>query len=542
MKYLKITLFLTVLILSIFLRFYNLDKVPPGLNADETSLGYDSYSILLTGKDQYGKAFPIFFRSFGAYQSPLYAYLTIIPISIFGLSIFSVRFLSALAGAITVIITFVIVYKYTQIKAIKYWQALIVSFVLSLLPWSIFFSRTAVEANIGLFLVVLATYFLLNSLQKPSFFVIASILLGISTYAYQSQRLGSVLLILGFIFTFTKELKSKKIIIIGLIIFFIIQIPQFFLINTQAGMRRFNQVNYFSQDYFDQNGGNLKSIPFGYQIYMVNEFSSHYLAYFSPRNLFSDPDPQEVRSIPDLSVFYGWMFIPFLFGIKVFWDKRKEPFIKTMLLIMATSTVPAALTREPFYTLRVLPLLWILSIMISLGGYKILQKLRLNSLRIFLMLIVLVLSIASLITNYFILLKYERGLEYGYPYIELAKKSEELKSKKFIVDLGRQDQSYIWFAFFNKYDPYKLQEQGKEVLNNYYNASNFDGKRIIGNIKTGDIWEEGDCANHIIVGDTLAISEADIKNHGLSLEFSIPDLTGKTKLKAYSARTQQKCY
>ncbi len=555
MKYLKIILFLAVLTLSIFLRFYNLDKVPPGLNADETSLGYDAYSILLTGKDQYGKTFPIFLRSFGAYQSPLYAYLTIIPISIFGLSIFSVRFLSALVGVMTVIVSFIIAYKYTQIKAIKFWQALIISFVLSLLPWSIFFSRTAVEANLGLFLVVLSTYFLLSSLQKPSFFVIASILLGISTYAYQSQRLGSILFLLGFILIFLKKFRSKeKIILIGLSTFFIIQIPQLLLINTQAGMRRLNQVNYFSQDYFVQNavdlksipyGVDLKSIPLGHGIYILNEFSSRYIAYFSPKNLFSDPDPQQIRSIPDLSVFYGWMFIPFLFGLTVCWERRKEPLFKMMFLIMVTSAVPAALTREPFYTLRVLPLLWILSIMISLGGYKILQKLRFNFLRIFLLLIVLILSISSLITSYFILLKYERGSEYGFPYIELSKKTQEFSSKKFIVDLARRDQSYIWFAFFNKYDPHKLQEQGKTVLTDYYNSSDFTGNRIIDNVElTTNIWEpeQDPCMSNIIVGDFLSVSEADIKNHGLSLEFSIPDLTGKAKLKAYSFKPQQKCY
>src|SRR3990167_8016256 len=98
MRYLKIILFLAVLILSIFLRFYNLDNIPAGFNTDEASLGYDAYSILLTGKDQYGKAFPIFLRSFGAYQSPLYAYLTTLPVFLLGLSIFSVRFLSALFG------------------------------------------------------------------------------------------------------------------------------------------------------------------------------------------------------------------------------------------------------------------------------------------------------------------------------------------------------------------------------------------------------------------------------------------------------------
>lgn len=543
MKTIKIILFVAVLIISIFLRFYHLEQLPPGLNADEASLGYDAYSILLTGKDQYGKSFPIFLRSFGAYQSPLYAYLTTLPIFLFGLSVFSVRFLSAFLGVMTVIVTFIIVYKYS--KTIKFWQALTAGFVISFMPWSVFFSRTAVEANLGLFLVILAAYFLLRSLQKPTFFIIAGILLGISTYAYQAQRLGSIVFLLGFILIFLKQFKNKKrIILIGLTLFFIIQIPQLILINSEAGTRRLNQVNYFNKDYFDQNGENLRFVPFGHQMYIFNQFSSHYLTYFSPRNLFFDPDPQKVRSIPDLSIFYSWMFIPFLFGFKVFWEKRKEPLIKIMLLLMVTSVIPAALTREPFYTLRVLPLFWVLSILISYGSFDLLHKIRFNLLRFLLLLLVSAFSLRILFISYFILLKYEGSSDYGFPFIELAKKSEELSSRKFIVDLGRQSQSYIWFAFFKKYDPHKLQDQGKDVLNNYYNASDFNGSRVIGNVELkDDIWEQGKdpCISPIIVGDVIAVSEAQIKEHGLYLEFEVPDLTEKVKLKAYSTNPKEKC-
>lgn len=539
MKTIKIISFLAVLIISIFLRFYLLDQLPPGLNADEASLGYDAYSLLLTGKDQYGKSWPIFLRSFGAYQSPLYAYLTTLPIALFGLSIFSVRLLSALVGVLIIVLTFFIMWGRTHNT---FWQALLAAFIISIVPWSIFFSRTAVEANLGLLLVVFSFFLLFRALYKPKFFILASIFFGISTYAYQAQRLSSIVFLLGFIIIFLKHfLKNKKFILIGFILFFIIQIPQLLFIDTEAGTRRLNQVNYFSKDYFDQNGGNLKSIPFGYQIYIFNQFSSHYLAYFSPRNLFFDPDPQEVRSIPDLSVFYTWMIVPFLFGLKVFWEKRKEPLIKIMLLFMVTSVIPAALTREPFYTLRILPLLWVLSISISYGGFEILYKLRFNILRFVLLVIVSVFSFVGLHASYFILLKYERSSEYGFPYIELAKKSEELISKKFVVDISRQPQAYIWFAFFKKYDPNKLQNQGKDVLNNYYNASNFDGRRIIGNLETGAIWGKDLCEGQIIVGDPFAISAAEIKEHELKLEFEIPDLSGKTQLKAYSISPKEKC-
>lgn len=537
----KIIILFLIVMLAIFLRFYNLNELPAGLNTDEVSLGYDAYSILLTGQDQYGKSFPVFLRSFGAYQSPLYAYLTTIPIFLFGLSIFSVRFLSVLVGVLTVVVTFVLIYKHKN--NLKFWEALLTSFILSFVPWAVFFQRTAVEASLGLFLTVMAIYFLLKSLQKPPFFILAGIILGLSTHAYQAQRLGSLLLILGFILLFAKQfLKNKKIILIGLTLFLVIQIPQLILINSQAGTRRLSQVNYFSKDYFDQNGGNLKSIPFGYPVYIFNQFSSHYIAYFSPKNLFFDPDPQGVRGIPELSVFYNWMLIPLLFGLKVFWEKRKDSFIRIMFLLMVTSPIPAGLTREPFYTLRVLPLLWVLTIIIALGGFDILHKLRFNFLRGLTLFAISSFSVLILISNYFILLKYEGSSDYGFPFIELAKKTEELNSKNFVIDLGRQGQSYIWFAFFKKYDPYKLQEQGRDVLIDYYNASEFDGKRVIGNVEMRNIdWGKDQCLDEIIVGDELSISEDQIREHHLRLEFEFSDLIGKVKLKGYSTNPTKEC-
>ena len=37
-----------------WLRFAELDSVPPGFYIDEASFGYNAYSILKTGRDEYG--------------------------------------------------------------------------------------------------------------------------------------------------------------------------------------------------------------------------------------------------------------------------------------------------------------------------------------------------------------------------------------------------------------------------------------------------------------------------------------------------------
>src|SRR3990167_6878487 len=110
MKVKQIAILATILFLSLFLRFYKLNTIPFGLNLDEASMGYNAYSLLETGKDRYGQAFPIIFRSFGSFQAPLYTYLTVPAVLLLGANIFAVHLVSALSGFIVVCATFLISY------------------------------------------------------------------------------------------------------------------------------------------------------------------------------------------------------------------------------------------------------------------------------------------------------------------------------------------------------------------------------------------------------------------------------------------------
>ena len=84
-----------IILLAASLRFIALDKIPVSPYWDEVAIGYNAYSIAHTGKDEYGKWFPLLFASYNDYKMPGEIYLSIIPISLFGLNVFSTRFISA---------------------------------------------------------------------------------------------------------------------------------------------------------------------------------------------------------------------------------------------------------------------------------------------------------------------------------------------------------------------------------------------------------------------------------------------------------------
>lgn len=522
-----------LVIISLFLRLYQIDKVPPSLNIDEASEGYNAYSLLHTGKDRYGEKLPILFRSFGSFQAPLYTYLTIIPIFLFGNTIFAVRLVAVLSGVVLVVITFFLTKNYYGKKEIAF--ATIASLTVALSPWSVFFSRFGTEAILGVALFSLSLMIFYISLKRFYLFPLATLLLGLSTHAYYSERLISVFFLGGFIFLFKKIISLKRrLFIIGIVVFLLTQIPHLLIANSGAFTRRINQVDYFSGQFFQNNSGELRSLPLGRLLFVVREFISHYITYFSPKNLFFDPDPQQERSIPDLSVFYSWMLIPFSIGMRKMIRDRAEPLIKMLLLTMLISLIPAALTRDPFYTLRTLVFLWTIAIMIAFGIYNILNSLSSALFKFSLVLLILAYSSLSLYRTYFTLFKYQRAV-FDYTYMKLWEKTNQFPDKQFVIDNSRHLAVGVRHAFFQKFDPDRIQKDFKpKVRNFYYSGVEIEEKYVLDNIQARPIiWEEDICKDQILVGDLLAISSEQVEEHSLKPLFDIKDRAGDISLKAY---------
>src|SRR3989344_598234 len=120
-KFTKIepVLLLVIVTLGAFLYLHKLGETPPGLYLDEAGTGYNAYSLLKTGKDEYGMAFPAAMRLFGSYTPPLHIYLSIPLITLFGLKVFSVRLLSAICGVLAIPVIFLII-KELQITKSKF--------------------------------------------------------------------------------------------------------------------------------------------------------------------------------------------------------------------------------------------------------------------------------------------------------------------------------------------------------------------------------------------------------------------------------------
>src|SRR3989338_4060059 len=99
----RILLIAAIFLLALALRTVNLGDHPPGLTWDEAGLGYNAYSILKTGRDEFGVPFPLIFKSFGDYKPGIYIYLIVPFIALFGLTELAVRLPSAILGSLAVV-------------------------------------------------------------------------------------------------------------------------------------------------------------------------------------------------------------------------------------------------------------------------------------------------------------------------------------------------------------------------------------------------------------------------------------------------------
>lgn len=213
-----------------------------------------------------------------------------------------------------------------------------------------------------------------------------------------------------------------------------------------------------------------------------------------------------------------------------------------LVCFLLVSPIPAALVRDPFYTLRALPLFWGLTIVIAIGIIKIMAVLN-RKLKTLMILVILLLSLSSLYSSYFVLLNFERSDIYGYPYQKFVELSANFPDNHFLLDSQEKSPTYIWIAFYKKFNPKKIQEiSAPRINNNYYGDIPFNGRYLLDNIEIRPIyWEDDIYKDQILVGTTLAISQKQAEGHRLTKVFQISDYSGKAYLVGYQTNPRQHC-
>lgn len=476
MKLSRLTiLFFIIVIFGAAVRFYQLGKIPRGLNTDETAIGYNAYSILETGKDEHGVKYPLYFLSFGDNKLPVYIYSTAGMIKLLGPTPLAVRLTSTIFGVIAI----VAIYSLIRVLSKNEIWALFGAFLLAINPWHTHFSKTGFEVNVATTYMLLGTLFYFLWLKSKRFqipLIVLSILCFLlSAYGYNATRVLSPVLfgiLLVYSYFFYPKIKRTR---------YILPIVLFGLGFIPFAMSFLKDSGIDAQKTLFITGGESQAEKLQFKSYLTNRpaqllFSSptlyvwHYLKNvlgFINVNFFFVTGPNHpINGIMGFGMFHliELFFIPVGLFVAI---KNKLTYLYPFVALIAAVILLGSITREVPHPTRTYAVLYPLIIFSSYGLYLVfewIKKQKLKSVRLASMIIIagfFIYSTTLYLSTYFLYFPTVNANDWRSEDRKLAEflKQQEPNYEHIIIE-ENADFAYTSLLFYTKFDP-KIVQKGE---------------------------------------------------------------------------------
>jgi 4-amino-4-deoxy-L-arabinose transferase-like glycosyltransferase len=438
---------------------------PPSFNADEAAFGYNAYSLLKTGKDEYGTFLPLRLKSFGDYKMPLYSYLSVPFIAVMGLSETSTRALNIFLSLLFPLV----VYLLTKELFKKDSYGLVAAFLSSTSLGLHIVARHAHEAYLAAFLTTTTFYFLIRflKLQTKGRGILLSLSLLLVLFSYHPGRLFAGLFFGATILYAIQQKKIKKIIPIVLLITLIIGI--FSISDIIYKPERLKSLLFFSNPGVQLTVQELKTE--GGMRYLYNplligarEMVFEHLSYFSPQFLLQNGDGNDRFGYKGMGLITPIEYIFFFVGLYFLLRKREEwRFI--LIFILFFTPLSASLSWSTSSLTRSLFLLIPLSILAGYGAVLTFEEIKKQKLFLWSCVFIGGLFVYFLTMQWdFYLFHYPKRLitihawQAGYREVNEYIKENYNSTEHFYItkDIG---QPYIFTLFYLQYPPKKYQKE-----------------------------------------------------------------------------------
>lgn len=443
---------IAVVSIGLILRLVWLGKLPLGFTADEAGQGYSAYSLLKTGRDEWGQWWPLFPRSFGDYKPPLYTFLTVPTIAVFGLNEWAVRLPEVIVGVASIWVVYLLAEKLFS-KQVALWAA----FLLAVSPWAVQLSRQAWEGGLGILFFALGWYLWLK--QKP---YLGAILWGINLYSYHSWRFVTLAFVGLVIFNQRRKLPWKPALVFGI---FLLPI----LFNIKQSLTRASDVSILSRqnvtNYFADKGTSPAPYLLGKALdnkywYIAKQFWFNYTTYYSPTFFFTGNRPDSSHlNFPKTPLLYLVELPTLAVGAYlVFISKMKNGWLLLAWALLAA--VPAALT-EGWSAQRAIPFLPLVTIISAVGMENLFSDFLWKKL----ILAGLALGFISFIYTYIYVLPakpiYSQRAQYKQVFTVALINANKFESVHFSKAFSVPQ---IFVAFYSQWDPTNFQTQSQDWL------------------------------------------------------------------------------
>lgn len=204
MKKYKKNLFLLLLIaavaIAVSVRLYRFGTVPGGMNQDGAMAAVDAKALTDYGTDRFGMRYPVHLTAWGFGQmSALLSYLMIVPIRLFGLSIFSARLPMLLVSLASLFVLYLFAGDMEDKNT-----TLVVFLFAAVNPWHIMQSRWALDCNLFPHFLLAGVFCLHRGIIRKTgwlylsmmFFALSMYCYGISVYTVPLFLLSACILLL----------------------------------------------------------------------------------------------------------------------------------------------------------------------------------------------------------------------------------------------------------------------------------------------------------------------------------------------------------
>lgn len=463
---------LLLILVAFFLRVYRLSEIPASLSPDEAALGYTAFSLLKTGADTNGNFLPITYSVFGGAWTLLgYPLITAFFVATFGLTEFSTRLPSAIAGVMG---TFLIY----QIAKIFFNRGvgLISAVFFAFSPWNIYFSRMAYEANLALAFFLGGIFFLSKYLfqkENSRYILFSALCFSATLFTYYSYFIFLPIFVLALFIIYFKKLPKNTIGIVSLVLLLassilVLNATHKNSLGEASTLGIFNDENiiYNRADKFRTDGAEesilFKRLLFNKFSAVAYQFLQNYINTYSPAFLF---DKGGDKLVNDMGYFGKLYLIDVLFifvGVIALSSKRikASPILLAWLIL---GPIPSAITRDAPSSTRLYLMMPLFTLVSAFGAYQLLSYFFKTKFKVIL---TIVLSLSFLLNViYFLDLYYPhfnfqrvRFLNYGYR--EAVLLTNQYPASR-VYMRGPENFPFIYFLFYNAYDPGRFVGEAK---------------------------------------------------------------------------------
>jgi 4-amino-4-deoxy-L-arabinose transferase-like glycosyltransferase len=492
-------LILPILLLAIFLRFFNITNNPPSLFGDEVDLGYHAYSISQTGRDYQGNFMPLHFRSLAEWRTPLYLYSAVPTVALFGITPLGVRLPAAIFGVLSIWAFYLLIKEMINGKwlmdkrsNIKHHSSfinhlpLIASFLLAISPWHLQYSRAGFEVTQLLFFLTMGLYLFYRSLGNGKWLWLSVTLLVLTPLIYSTAKFFTPVLLVFLFIAYKRDILSisARHKIYAVIAGLVVGIPIIYTTLFGGGSQRFGYIGVFSDPIIEPEVGfsrltdarmrgetGLSLSPTFIDRAIHNKFTfvgerilKNYLQSFSTEFLFIKGDPNPRHSI-GIGGLYRIEIIALVMGIIFFFSSKSIPaktkiFIATWILL---APIPAAITRDGGnHATRLILLLPPLIFLISYGIVEGLNRLpsKLKNITAVGYLAVFILSFGLYLHEYYVHYPWnsERWWHAGWGEAVTEIKNIDKGYDRVIISMSGEP-AWIFFAGHYQYPPDLWQKE-----------------------------------------------------------------------------------